>query len=186
MNVYDFDKTIYDGDSSVDFFFFEIRRHPLLIRFLPRALVFMILYKLKVVDKTAMKNQIYKYFTGIKQLEVEIDQFWVKHEYLLKGWYLETKQDSDVIISASPEFLLKPVCDRLGVTLIGSIVDPKTGKNLRLNCYGEEKPVRFKEQFSLDEIDEFYSDSLSDSPMARYAKKSFFVIGNQLKAWPSK
>ena len=32
MNVYDFDKTIYDGDSSVDFYKFSLKRHPKLAR----------------------------------------------------------------------------------------------------------------------------------------------------------
>ena len=27
MNVYDFDKTIYDGDSTADFYLFSLRRH---------------------------------------------------------------------------------------------------------------------------------------------------------------
>lgn len=27
MNVYDFDKTIYDGDSTADFYIFSLKRH---------------------------------------------------------------------------------------------------------------------------------------------------------------
>ena len=27
MNVYDFDKTIYDGDSTADFYLFSLKRH---------------------------------------------------------------------------------------------------------------------------------------------------------------
>lgn len=36
MNVYDFDGTIYDGDSSVDFFLYALKRMPSLIRYAPR------------------------------------------------------------------------------------------------------------------------------------------------------
>lgn len=32
-NIYDFDKTIYDGDSTVDFFLFCLKREPILILF---------------------------------------------------------------------------------------------------------------------------------------------------------
>ncbi len=35
MNVYDFDHTIYDGDSSVDFFCFYLIRHLRLLLCLP-------------------------------------------------------------------------------------------------------------------------------------------------------
>ena len=36
MNVYDFDKTIYLDDSSVDFYKFNLKRNPKLIKFWPR------------------------------------------------------------------------------------------------------------------------------------------------------
>ena len=35
IDVYDFDGTIYDGDSTVDFVFFCLRRHPNVIAGLP-------------------------------------------------------------------------------------------------------------------------------------------------------
>ena len=35
MNVYDFDDTIYDGDSSIDFFKFFIKKDPSVITYAP-------------------------------------------------------------------------------------------------------------------------------------------------------
>ena len=35
MNVYDFDKTIYDGDASLDFWKFSVKRKPSLALYLP-------------------------------------------------------------------------------------------------------------------------------------------------------
>ena len=32
MNVYDFDKTIYKGDSTLDFYFFCLRKKPIIIK----------------------------------------------------------------------------------------------------------------------------------------------------------
>jgi phosphatidylglycerophosphatase C len=183
MNVYDFDKTIYDGDSSVDFLIFVYKKHPTLLRFTFLQLWAALKYKLKITDKTTMKTTIYTYFTGLKDIDAEVDAFWLKHEYKVKDWYKKQRKDDDVIISASPEFLLKPVCDRLNVKLIASVVDKHSGKNLRKNCYGDQKPIRFEELYSLSDIDEFYSDSYSDDPMARLAKKSFLVIGNKITNW---
>ena len=34
MNVYDFDNTIYDGESVFDFYLYSVRRQPKLIRYL--------------------------------------------------------------------------------------------------------------------------------------------------------
>ena len=40
MNVYDFDGTIYDGDATVGFIFYTVRRHPLaMIKSLPKQVM---------------------------------------------------------------------------------------------------------------------------------------------------
>lgn len=117
-------------------------------------------------------------------IEREIKCFWNKNEYKIKGWYKEKKKDDDVIISASPEFLLLEICTRIGIrNLIASKVDEKTGKYLGKNCYGKEKEVRFYQKFPNGIIDEFYSDSYSDEPMAKLAKKSFIVSKDVIKKW---
>ena len=39
IDVYDFDGTIYDGDSTVDFTRFCLRRHPAVLAGLPLSLI---------------------------------------------------------------------------------------------------------------------------------------------------
>ena len=93
------------------------------------------------------------------------------------------QREDDVIISASPEFLLKPICIRLGISnLMASVVDKRTGMYLGINCHGEEKVRRFYKKFN-QEIDEFYSDSFSDAPLANIAKKAYLVDGDILIPW---
>ena len=55
LNVFDFDNTIYDGDSSIDFYIFCLKSNPLLIRYLPIQLYGMIMYKLKIKNKISKK-----------------------------------------------------------------------------------------------------------------------------------
>ena len=69
---------------------------------------------------------------------------------------------------------------------MATVVDPKTGKHTGLNCHGEEKVKRFYQMFPNAEIDEFYSDSLSDTPLALEAKRAFLVKGDQILDWPKK
>lgn len=183
MNVYDFDKTIYDGDSSVHFFVYNYKKQPSLIRFLPRQLCALVKYKLKKITKTEMKTIIYTYFQAIPDIDKRVEDFWKKHKKNIQIWYLQQRREDDVIISASPTFLLQPICDELNVALIASKVDKKTGENLAENCYYDEKPKRFMEHYSLDDIDTFYSDSRSDSPMADVAKKAVFVKRDKLMPW---
>ena len=51
INVYDFDKTIYDGDSTIDFYLYCLNRNKTLIFMLPTQLYGMLLYILKVKEK---------------------------------------------------------------------------------------------------------------------------------------
>ena len=179
MNVFDFDKTIYDGDSTTHFCFFIARRHPRVIFDFLAALPKAIGYKIGKNTKTEMKERLYRAFSRIPDMQKEVELFWESHMKNIEKWYLEIKKPDDVVISASPEFLLEIPIKQLGIgTLIGSRVDMKTGKYTGLNCYCEEKPKRFAEHFGegWETIsDNFYSDSYSDTPMAEIAKKAYII-----------
>ena len=183
MNVYDFDKTIYRDDSSMDFYKFNLKKDPIiLIHVFSQGLAF-IAYSLHLIPKTKMKTIFYRYFRRIKNMDQRVEEFWKLHEHKLMEYYQLQKHPSDVIISASPEFMLKPICDKLGVTLIASRVDSKTGVS-QANCYGEEKVKRFRELYPDAQVHSFYSDSLSDTPMAKLAQESFLVTPEGIHPWP--
>lgn len=184
MNVYDFDKTIYDGDSTADFFMFSLRRHKKILLTLPSTLgAFLRFYVFHVGNKTQFKEVMYR-FLRYCDAEKDVRDFWETHKGNIKGYYLSQRRDDDVIISASPEFLLEPICEKLKIKqLIASRVDSSTGKYTGLNCHGEEKVKRFREEFHDAEIDEFYSDSYSDSPLAKISGKAFLVSGDKLSEW---
>lgn len=183
MNVYDFDKTIYSGDSTIDFYLFSLKRKPSLIRYLPAQFFGFVLYFLKKIDKTKLKEI---FFCFIKSIDCEkyVDEFWVRNKQKITGWYIEQQRNDDVIISASPDFLLRPICNQLGIKhLIASNVDQNSGKFLSENCYGAIKVERFKEKFGECRIDNFYSDSLSDFPMTQIANKSFLIVKGKINEW---
>lgn len=185
MNVYDFDKTIYKDDSTVDFYFYILKRNPSVFLSVPSLVWGAILWGTGRIDKTGFKERFYGFLRHIKDLDKEIEMFWDKNQNKIKSVYKERQKDDDVVISASPEFLLKPICERLGIKhLLASRVDKKSGKYDGVNCWGEEKVRRFYEQFGEGrEIDEFYSDSLSDTPLAKIAKEAYVVIGERLVPW---
>lgn len=185
MNVYDFDQTIYRGDSTVDFYFYCLRHYPLMVRSMPGTAAAFGLYRARAWSKTQFKQVMYRFLLSVPQAEQVVERFWASHIKNIKLWYIqETRRTDDVVISASPEFLLRPVCRQLEIpTLIASRVDAKTGKYTGINCWGEEKVRRFREVFGDAEIDTFYSDSLSDTPLARLAKEAWIVRGNQWIPW---
>lgn len=184
MNVYDFDKTIYDGDSTLDFYFFSLKKSPMLIRFLPIQIIGFIKYMFGMYSKLQFKEKFYSFLKGIKDVDSIVELFWNENQDKIKDWYLKSKEESDVIISASPEFLLNNICRRIGIKhLIASEVNKNTGICEGENCYGEEKVLRFKKYFEKGEIKKFYSDSLSDAPISLMASERYIVNGNNILPW---
>jgi len=184
MNVYDFDKTIYDGDSTLDFYFFSLKKSPMLISFLPIQIIGFIKYMFGMYSKLQFKEKFYSFLKGIKDVDSMVELFWNENQDKIKDWYLKSKEESDVIISASPEFLLNTICRRIGIKhLIASEVNKDTGICEGENCYGEEKVLRFKKYFEKGEIKKFYSDSLSDAPISLMASERYIVSGNNILPW---
>ncbi|MEO4054114.1 haloacid dehalogenase-like hydrolase [Solibacillus sp. CAU 1738] len=184
MNIYDFDKTIYDGDSTLDFYIFCLKKQPILIFYMPIQIFSFFLYLLKKKKKIEFKQDFYGFLKLVKDREEKVCLFWEINKKKIKPWYLIRQQTNDLIISASPEFLLKPICDQLNINnLIASIVDINTGHCLSENCYGEEKVNRFYKEYPDAKIQEFFSDSLTDTPMAILANNSFFVHKDQIVEW---
>lgn len=182
MRVFDFDKTIYDGDSTVDFYFYCLRKYPKTLLGIPSVFFRGTLFCLGIYEKTRFKEYFYRFLRRIPDVKSAVSDFWDTHESKIKSFY--TAQPEDTIISASPEFLLKEICARLHINrLIASVVDEKTGIYTGKNCYGSEKVTRLNRYMQNYKIDEFYSDSLSDSPLAELAEKSYIVNGNTIIPW---
>lgn len=184
MNVYDFDKTIYNGDSTADFYLFSLGRHKRILLLAPTLLgAALRFYLFKKGTKTQFKEVMYRFLQHC-DTERDVADFWQKNACKIKRYYLEQQQPDDVIISASPVFLLAPICKQLGIRhLIASEVDAHTGRCTGENCHGAEKVRRFREQFGNAVIDAFYSDSHSDDPMAAIAQKAFLVKGEACTPW---
>ena len=184
MNVYDFDGTIYKKDSSVELYKFVIKRRPyILFICLPQQLWAILKYKLKLITKEQMKEVYFSFLNYLKEESV-IDQFVERNMKYINKWYYEKHEDDDVIISASPKFLIEKFAKKLNIeNVLATEVEMKTGKFLSKNCHGEEKVRRFKLEFPNERIDNFYSDSKTDVYMAKLSKKSYMVKKRKLIKW---
>lgn len=181
INLYDFDKTIYNGDSSTDFFFYSLMKYPKIIILFPKIVVAALSYVLHIKTKTEMKEVLFSFVKYIPDIDSHIEDFWNDHRCYLKNFYMKKKHDRDIIISASPEFLLNPLKEELGVLdLMASRVDKHTGIFKGKNCHGEEKVRRLNKKYDDYEVIESYSDNKCDAPILRLAKKQFLVKGETL------
>ncbi len=182
INLYDFDKTIYDGDSTADFMLYLIRKNPASLRKLPIIMWSALRYVLHTIDKTTMKEGFYSIFSTVDDIDKLLEEFWSTHKDKIKEFYLEKDHSNDIIISASPEFLLKPMTDELKVKdMMASKVNKKTGKYEGINCHDVEKVRRLNEKYSNYKVIESYSDSIkSDRPILELAENAYQVKGKKL------
>lgn len=118
MNVYDFDETIYLNDSSKEFYLFNLKKNPRLAKYWPKQAKAAMAYKRGKITKTQMKTIFYEYFQEVEDIHQKVVEFWQENNHKIRPWYLNQKRVDDVIVSASPQFLLKPICDQLGVHLL--------------------------------------------------------------------
>ena len=186
MNVYDFDNTIFIPDSSYCFVRYCARHYLRAVcTAMPASLWQLVLYlRDGRTDAQKLKEAMFSFLNRIDNVDRVVEEFWEEHFGRVEDWYLRQRRDDDLIISASPEFLLRPVAERLGVSLIATPMNPFTGKIEGRNCHDEEKVRRYQEEYADVRIENFYSDSLWDAPMARLAEKAWMVKEHALRPWP--
>lgn len=186
MNVFDFDKTIFFPDSSAEFIKYCLRRYP---RYFKANIGGIASSAMQYAaggksDPTPLKEQLFSFLRFVPEAEKLAEEFWSAHIDGIAHWYRDISRDDDLVISASPEFLLRPISKKLGFELIATQMDPHSGQITGRNCRGEEKVRRFREKYPDGVIDDFYSDSLSDLPLAKLAKRAFIVKrGKDLIDW---
>lgn len=186
MNVYDFDGTIFPGDCSIGFCFWCMKRHPkMYFTFFPKAVKNLILRKLGKMPEYLMQRKFFGYLTLIHDFDEQIERYWDKNEKKISDWYLKQKKPDDLIISASPTCIIEPIANRLGVNFMATEFDRQFGVFLNNHMYAKEKA-----QYMIDHgfplIENFYSDSLADTPLALCAEKAHLVINNASTVvdWP--
>ncbi len=184
MNVYDFDNTVYDGESTFDFFLYCLKRRPKLVRFLFPVVSGLLRYKMRLVSREDFAALAEKNMFGMLRLcpdyRTLVERFWDQNMRKIKPFYWERKQADDVIMTASFDFLIEPCLARLGVKhAICSSADLAEGKVTRL-CFRENKPLLFDELFPETHADAFYTDSLNDLPMLKHALHGYYVRGRRI------
>ena len=178
MNLYDFDKTIYKGESSSRFYFFVLRKYPLMWWHFFVTTFWGLLAFFHIVGLTKFKEKVFSVLRFIPNVDGLVKAFWDKEQVKIYAWYKERKKPDDVICSATPKFLLQEIFLRINssATLICSDIDKETGKFLpgKRNCKGPQK-VAYLLKEGYKHFDEGYTDSNSDKPMLRLCDKPYRI-----------
>ncbi len=185
IDVYDFDGTLYDGDSTVDFVCFCLRRHPVLAP----ALLSMAAPALSALvgrgSLTRMKSELFSRMARRFDLDAEAALFWRENRTRakLRAFFRETPRDLPIVVaSASPEFELRHALPLLGeVTLVATRVGAD-GALIGKNCKGEEKIRRIREAVGPFSVRAMYTDDAqADAPLLAMAREKYLVSRDGVK-----
>ncbi len=186
MNVYDFDGTIFYSDCSIGFAFWCMNRHPKLwFKFFPGLIKTIIQYKRGKIPNYKLQRKMFSYLTIIDDFDLQIERYWDKNEKKISSWYLSQKRPDDLIISASPDCIIGPIAKRLGVNYMATEYDREYGVFTNNLMYAREK-AKYMIDHGFPEIENFYSDSLADTPIALCAQKAHMVTNKATTVidWP--
>ena len=185
MNVFDFDNTIYRGESTLDLFFFYLVRKPWMLRMLPTVLKAFARYKKgEVTLGEALEvyaPMIEKDALRVFDFDNDPKAFWDRHMRKIKPLYSELRSEDDLIITASPDFSIEEVCRRLGIKrFLASRINRETGRIEHANLR-ENKIKAFLAAYGDCEIERFYTDSPeNDAVLVERAQQAFLVKGNKV------
>ena len=179
MIIYDFDKTIYKKDSGIEIFFYALK-YNFFIMFIHffKMFYWLILYIFNKITYKELKEKSYSFLSKINNLDRFINLYANHCMKGIKSWYKKTK--NDIIISASLNIWIYPICKKLGVkNVICTMYDIKTSKIKGNEVKGIEKLNLYKKKYKIIPL-ESYADNKSDMYILAYAKKGYVVSNNNI------
>lgn len=183
MYIYDFDGTIYDGDATIDFYFYCLKENKKLIKYVLIAFINILLALVRIKKEKDVLESFFKFVTEIDDIDLKLTKFWKINNKKIKQFYLNKKnKNNDIVISASPTFVLEPICKKLKIKdLIATNINKKTGELTGLDCRHKEKVRRLYEKYINITVKEAYSDSFIDKPLMDIANAAYLVRKNKIK-----
>lgn len=184
LALFDFDGTLCEIDSFTGFIFFTLPKRHIFWRGL-RILPWIMAYYVGVYPAHLMRPKLFKYmFKGQSQQHVNTAATdyaaQLVRQHLSAVVYEQLRQHQSlgheiVLVSASIQLYLKPVCQQLGIQLICSEVDTThpqlSGEYSSLDCSNAQKKVRILEQLNIDDYAQVYAygNSVEDHAMLSLA-----------------
>lgn len=184
LALFDFDGTITNRDSFIDFIKFYHGSRAFYKGFI-RLMPTLLLYKLKLIPNWQAKERVLTYFfkdEPVQKFQRKCDHYAIHHiPAMVRPKALEklkvhiSKGDEVYVVSASAENWLAAWCRNFNIHLIATQLEIKegrvTGKIKGQNCYGPEKVKRIQAKIMLNNYQQIhcYGDSSGDREMLALA-----------------
>lgn len=189
LALFDFDGTLYPKDSFTGFIFFTFPKHHIVTRGL-KILPWIMAYYLGLYPAHAMRPRLFQsMFKGIaadipQRLAPTYAQKIIKEldQDLLQQLYLHQQRgDHVVLVSASVDLYLAPICELLNIELICTQTEISngilSGNYNSKDCSCEQKKLRVLEKYNLDHYHQIYAygNSHEDLEMLSLTDQHFMV-----------
>ncbi|PKP59573.1 HAD-IB family hydrolase [Candidatus Atribacteria bacterium HGW-Atribacteria-1] len=187
--IFDFDGTITNKDSFIDFIKFAqgtFRFYFGLLILSPTIIAYLLSFISNNIAKEKLISHFFKGCDSIlfrnianKYSKEQIDKI-VRPKALEKIKWHQDKGHKIVIVSASMECWLSGWCEKNKLELIATKLESEnnrlTGKFSTKNCNGIEKVNRIKENYNLEDYEVIYAygDSKGDNEMLSIADKKYY------------
>ena len=189
LALFDFDGTLCKKDSFTGFIFYALRKRHIVkqgIKILPWIQA----YYLNAYPAPAMRSKLFRaMFSNADALELQqIAQEYANNlvSQLNPSLLKQLKQhqalgDEVVLVSASVDVYLQPVCSLLNIDLICTqteqINNTYTGQYTTPDCSSKQKRLRILEKYSLDHYSVIYAygNSMEDNEMLELADHVYMV-----------
>jgi hypothetical protein len=168
--LYDFDGTVYRHESESRFYLYCLLRRPYILPLLPYQLLGVALR----LTKKGSQKWLKRFFCYLPIVDSErlVRGFWQREIKNIRPFFLpQNRQYPAVVCSASPDFLLEPICKTLGVS---ALVCTKLGQGAIVR--GKEKAPAIRRLLPDAEFIRAYSDKPAlDSSMLSLAREQYLV-----------
>lgn len=193
LALFDFDGTLCTKDSFTGFIFYTLSKRHIMRKGL-KILPWIQAYYLKLYPADAMRTKLFStMFKGnsakqLQQLGQEYAQTLVKNldtQLFQRLLQHQAQGDKVVLVSASIDLYLKPVCELLNIDLICTQVEIHngfiTGQYSTPDCSSEQKKIRVHEAYHLNDYAHVYAygNSYEDLQMFSLADSCYMVGEDQ-------
>ncbi|WDE14996.1 HAD-IB family phosphatase [Acinetobacter schindleri] len=193
LALFDFDGTLYSHDSFTGFIFYALRKRHIVKRGL-QILPWIQAYYLNFYPAHRMRPKLYASMFKNSDAEeiLKLAQDYAQqlifklNPKLLEQLIQHQELGHEVVlVSASLDLYLKPVCSYLNIDLICSEVEIKAGKITGFyqtpDCSNQQKKISILEKYNLDNYAEIYAygNSEEDEEMLSLANYPYLVGKNQ-------
>lgn len=182
VDLYDFDKTAVPFDSAMRYWGFCMLHCPWILILLPLQFIWGVMMGLRIISVETCKRWCFCYIVFINNEKI-VKKYWDKYERSVYDWFLPSNRPrTSVLISASPDFLIDEIAQRLGVEYcICTRHNPKSGKMIGAVCRKAEKVRRFRDLLPDAEVVDVYSDNpVSDKYIFELGKRCLLARKGEL------